>query len=247
MKCYLWICIFLISKLSFSQEASNFTLKAPDSLSAQSQAVKLWATQYYIPSLKSSGSISFRDVQGKAMGVFADTCGYCKAALEGTVYIIDSLGKVILLNVAGNGTVPFIDCRACSTYRDSKLDRENWGRKVWVKASGYGLGVKNYKLVPYRTIAVDPTQIAYGSVIYIPLARGVKIKLPTGEEVVHDGYFFAGDTGSAIKGTHIDVFTGIQSGNPFVSFLKSKPQETFQAFVITDSALINQMKQLHLK
>jgi len=68
----------------------------------------------------------------------------------------------------------------------------------------FGLGVDNYRLIPYRTIAVDPTRILIGSVVFIPQAYGVR--LPSGE--IHDGFFLAHDIGGAIKGDRIDIFLG---------------------------------------
>lgn len=50
------------------------------------------------------------------------------------------------------------------------------------------LGIKP---TPYRTIAVDPKVIPYGSVVYIPEYKAL---------------FKAEDTGSAIKGKRIDIF-----------------------------------------
>ena len=50
------------------------------------------------------------------------------------------------------------------------------------------LGIKP---TPYRTIAVDPKVIPYGSIIYIPEYKAL---------------FKAEDTGSAIKGKRIDIF-----------------------------------------
>ncbi len=79
----------------------------------------------------------------------------------------------------------------------------------------YGLGAANaentsgaepYKLIPYRSVAVDPEQIPLGSVLYIPKARG--IQLPWGEE--HDGYFLAHDVGGAITTQRIDLFVGTE-------------------------------------
>jgi len=71
----------------------------------------------------------------------------------------------------------------------------------------YGLGVRNYQLVPYRSIAVDPTKILIGSVVFIPQAVG--IPLPDG--TFHDGYFFAHDIGGAIKKDRIDLYVGFES------------------------------------
>lgn len=53
-------------------------------------------------------------------------------------------------------------------------------------------------LVPYRSVAVDPKLIPLGSWVYIEAYRGA------GSD---DGWFYAMDTGGAIKGRHIDVYT----------------------------------------
>ncbi len=84
-----------------------------------------------------------------------------------------------------------------------------------VYGADYGLGAANadyisrvepYKLIPYRSVAVDREQIALGSVLYIPGAEG--IPLPGGEE--HDGYFLAHDVGGAITSRRIDLFVGLE-------------------------------------
>ena len=105
----------------------------------------------------------------------------------------------------------------------------------------WGLGVQNaewisqieaYKLIPYRTIAVDPKVIPIGSVVYIPAVRG--IRLPKGE--IHDGYFLAHDIGTAIKGKRIDIFVGSESGthNTFTKrgILNMQP---IKVFSVSDS------------
>jgi 3D (Asp-Asp-Asp) domain-containing protein len=84
-----------------------------------------------------------------------------------------------------------------------------------VHGAEYGLGAASaefisrgepYKLIPYRSVAVDPKQIPLGSVLYIPGADGVS--LPGGEE--HDGYFLAHDVGGAITSGRIDLFVGTE-------------------------------------
>jgi 3D (Asp-Asp-Asp) domain-containing protein len=49
-------------------------------------------------------------------------------------------------------------------------------------------------LTPYKSIAVDPRLIAFGSSVYVPQYQS------------HGGWFTAADTGGAIKGRHIDVY-----------------------------------------
>ena len=82
----------------------------------------------------------------------------------------------------------------------------NW-RYVVAIGAPFGLGVEGYKLVPYRTLAVDPQVIGIGSVLYLPAFEGVR--LPSGE--IHDGFAFAHDIGQSIKGRRVDVFVGFES------------------------------------
>lgn len=96
-------------------------------------------------------------------------------------------------------------------------------------------------------MAVDKSIIPYGTVIFIPKVKGKPIILPNGLEVIHDGYFFAGDTGSAIKRNHIDIFTGIFDGNPFKDVIQSDPTKTFDAYVVKDQQVINLLKSKHVK
>jgi 3D (Asp-Asp-Asp) domain-containing protein len=104
--------------------------------------------------------------------------------------------------------------------------------------------VRGNQLVPYRTVAVDPNLIPIGSVLYIPAARGVSITLPSGERMVHDGYFYAADVGGAIQGNHIDVFIGPSTTNPF-DFVRSTQSGTFQAFLVNDPQIQTQLASLH--
>jgi 3D (Asp-Asp-Asp) domain-containing protein len=67
----------------------------------------------------------------------------------------------------------------------------------------YGFGLGDIPLVPFRSVAVDPTVIPIGSKIFIPAAKGAV--LPNGD--VHDGVFTAVDIGDMIKDKKIDIFT----------------------------------------
>ena len=69
----------------------------------------------------------------------------------------------------------------------------------------YGIGSRNNPLVPFRSVATDPKVIPWGTILFIPKAVGAT--LPDGTK--HDGYFHAADTGGAIKGYHLDLFTGL--------------------------------------
>ncbi|WP_448562387.1 3D domain-containing protein [Trichothermofontia sp.] len=99
-------------------------------------------------------------------------------------------------------------------------------------------------MVPYRTIAVDRQVIPIGAVVFIPAARGQAITLPSGYQAVHDGFFFAADTGGAVRGNHIDVFVGNAEQNPF-PFIKSTPSATFRAYIIQDERIAQILTALH--
>jgi len=79
-------------------------------------------------------------------------------------------------------------------------------RYLIVRGAPFGVGAPGYRLVPYRTVAVDPRRIRLGTVLYIPSLVG--ITLPTGG--VHDGFCFAHDTGHGIIGSRIDIFVGLE-------------------------------------
>jgi hypothetical protein len=61
----------------------------------------------------------------------------------------------------------------------------------------------------------------------------------------HDGYFFAADTGGAIKENHIDIFIGTAKTNPFPSLILSKPSPTLRSFIIADPTIREAMERLH--
>ncbi|HKR89149.1 MAG TPA: 3D domain-containing protein [Phenylobacterium sp.] len=92
------------------------------------------------------------------------------------------------------------------------------GAPGWnVKATLYHAGAKGVgnldslgcKVVAMRTAAVDKNLIPKGSVLFIKETVG--LKMPDGS--THDGYWYASDTGGAIKGKRIDLFTGFSAAS----------------------------------
>ena len=92
------------------------------------------------------------------------------------------------------------------------------GAPGWnVKATLYHAGAKGVgnldslgcKVVAMRTAAVDKTLIPKGSVLFIKETVG--LMMPDGHR--HDGYWYASDTGGAIKGKRIDLFTGYSAAS----------------------------------
>jgi 3D (Asp-Asp-Asp) domain-containing protein len=225
---------------------SDFSIAKPNKLNDQ-HLMKLWATYYHVHTFESRGKIPIVLNSDSLSGLFADTCDFCKAALEGTAFVTTTDGKTVVINYASTNDSNYVDCRTCKHYSNSKLNVERWGRTKWIITDGYGNGVQQFKLIPYRTIAVDPKKIPYGSVIYIPSMNGLIFEQRDGSKLIHDGYFFAGDTGSAIHDDHIDIFTGISEKNPFPTVISSNVNEKFEAFQITDSLIIESLKKLHIK
>jgi 3D (Asp-Asp-Asp) domain-containing protein len=82
-----------------------------------------------------------------------------------------------------------------------------------IVSSKYGLGSTGCPLIPFRTIAVDPRFVKFGSKVYIPQLKGAK--LPDG--TVHDGMFIAADRGN-FRGAHVDLFAGAgpRGARPFI-------------------------------
>lgn len=116
--------------------------------------------------------------------------GFASAVdIEGTGRLTD--GR--LINVAGG-----CGCARSPCYVEPPADHP------------WGTGVQDRPLVPYRSIAVDPAVIPYGTRLWIAELDGVAVPgvAPWGG-FVHDGCVLAADTGGGIVGMHIDWFVGL--------------------------------------
>ena len=65
------------------------------------------------------------------------------------------------------------------------------------------------RVVPMRTMATDPRVVPKGSIVFIKETVG--LPMPGGG--AHDGFWYASDVGGAIKGKHIDLYTGAGAGS----------------------------------
>jgi len=229
------------------QNQSDFSFPPP--LENGAKPHKLWATHYFVHVAHTvSSGVAFRDKAGKVVSDKVSPRDWCLAAIEGTVQVTMD-GQPRTLNYGGVGTKSLVDCAAILKIDPAK---KPWisgtGRSYFTSALGiYGDGVKGYRLIPFRTVAVDSKTFPYGTVIFIQRAKGTEITLPSGEVAKHDGYFFAGDTGGAIKGKHIDVFCGITDKNCFPDFITSDEKAPFDAIEVTDSVVIESLKATHRK
>jgi 3D (Asp-Asp-Asp) domain-containing protein len=220
--------------------SNPFLIEAP-AASDKGKRLNLWATQYYLETAEDvSDGLPLRALDGAAIGPVLERKKWCSAAMEGSVRVVSGKSAGKTFNYAGKTDEYRVNC---SAYYDHPA---SGGVKFRVARGAHGDGVLSYILVPYRTIAVDSDYISYGSIIYIPQARGISIKQSNGSMLQHDGYFFAGDAGGLIKDNHIDVFTGDNKSNPF-DFLKSDDSKTFEAWVITNPNISVKMRVLHTK
>jgi len=72
-----------------------------------------------------------------------------------------------------------------------------------------GTDVNGYVDFTPRIIAVDPSLIPLGSVVYIQFPADIRYqKTADGKDWDMNGWYVARDTGGAIKGNHIDLFCG---------------------------------------
>lgn len=221
-------------------ERDKFDLPVPKNSDLKTEHI-LWATHYYLPLLKDgSGTYPLRDMNGAEIGPRLTLREWCDSALEGSVRVTYADGVSKTYNYAGVTEYEKVDC--------SSIFRLNVSKTKFREALGpYGDGINDFILVPYRTIATDNAQIAPGTVLYIPEARGAIIKLSSGRIITHDGYFFAADKGGAIKGNHIDVFIGTSKTNDFFPWIKSNAEKTFKAIVVKDRKIEAKLEALHLQ
>lgn len=249
MKKLILIVSLIGSALTFAETKPIPPFKEFKKTSDLAQADKLWATNYYteLRTNVSSGQ-SFKDRDENVLKIDSTKVGlsnkhFCYAAMEGSVALSFKNGKTITFNYDGRGTSQL----DCSIYFGGRFGSSG-EVKFKIAYSKWGEGEQNlgYALIPYRTIAVDSSHIPFGSVVYIPQARGIKITLPSGKRFKHDGYFFAGDHGGGIKGNHIDVFTGNLKKHPF-KFIRSNSSKTFNAQLVKDPDIIRQMTTIHMQ
>lgn len=232
------------SSADVNEESNKFSFAPPKTLPTEG---KFWATNYYLVMLNSpvTGSNPLLDMNGNALGPKLSKEDWCNAAMEGSLRVNYPDGTSRMFNYAG---VAEYDQVACGWASYPKTNRVRFRETK----SPFGDGVDGMILVPFRTIAVAPTEVPFGTLVYIPQAKGQKFMLPNGEERTHDGYFFAGDTGGAMKKDslnpdrhhHFDVFTGAEQKSPF-TIVTNTPKQRNSFYIIKDTNIELILKQQH--
>lgn len=226
-----------------AENSKDFTYKVPKS-SEIDRTLTLWATYYYLPIYDNNASgYPLLDLDGGELGANLNHKDWCMSALEGSVVVRFGAADQTVYNYAGFGEQLQVDCQKYYPYKKSGKIRFRIANGPY----GDGADETDYILFPYRTIAVDSSFIPFGSLLYIPAARGIKVSLKNGKVFTHDGYFFAADKGGAIKGNHIDVFQGVQIIPEFQKFVKSREDKTFKAYVVKNQKIREALNWAHLK
>jgi len=155
---------------------------------------------------------------------------WCFMALEGSGRVTRADGSTITLNYAAQASVAV----PCERWLGPRW-RSQGAVRFGLASGPYGDGVRAWRLVPYRTIAVDKDQqtIPYGTAVFVPDAVGDAF-VHEGVEYTHDGWFFAADTGGAITGRHVDTFTGTSTESGLEHVRDSPDAERFTARRVAD-------------
>lgn len=138
---------------------------------------------------------------------------YADASLEGSGKLKSGDGRII--NVDGGytdcapktaaGLIDIANKKYKGRYGYVGLNKD--GTKYFtysISSTPWGVGVHNKPLYPFISVAADPTIYPFGTVLYCPALKDMK--LPDGE--THAGYLSVDDVGSAITGFHCDWFVG---------------------------------------
>jgi len=88
-----------------------------------------------------------------------------------------------------------------------------WSASARLYHAGGGGATGNDSLgcrpIAMRTVATDPRYIPRRTRMFIPETVGMRMA----DGTIHDGYWYASDTGGAIKGQKIDLYTGHGRGS----------------------------------
>lgn len=93
--------------------------------------------------------------------------------------------------------------------QEALMDQDaRWSASARLYHAGGGGATGNDSLgcrpIAMRTVAVDPRYIPRRTRLFIPETVGLRMS----DGTLHDGYWYASDTGGAIKGQKIDLYTG---------------------------------------
>jgi 3D (Asp-Asp-Asp) domain-containing protein len=178
-------------------EDADVELNGKEKSGAVANGWSLWNTYYYVSAEPQTASGPTTTLYSSSCQPIAEvSASYSdRACIEGTGRLKD--GRMVNYASTCNCGRP---CPTGGTVCWSVLDTDQFP---------WGKGARNNPLSPMRSLAVDRTRFQLGTTLYIPLWQGVDVPSMGGVNgFVHDGCFRADDVGGAIRGVHIDIFTG---------------------------------------
>ena len=234
-------------------DVKNFTLEEPQGASAALRR-PIWATAYIVHPAQedtTASAVPLIAKGGKPVGVGLSHADWCHAAMEGTVVVGLAAGGSRTFNYAGTGRQRITDCSDVFPKAPSATVAAV-GRSLFAPAPAdapFGLGARSrYRLVPYRSIAVDldpAGPFGLETVLFIPKLKGMGFTLPDGRQRVHDGYVVAVDRGGLIRGNHIDFFKGPSRTDALPAELRSSEKHPIDAYIVTDAAISSALLAEH--
>ena len=228
--------------------AADFTLAAPLPDPAAKRMIFSTAYIAYLADAATGpGSVPLTDTSGSPLGPRLSHGDWCHAAMEGTVSVREAGGGFRTFNFAKTGQNEITYCKDVFTKVSASV-LAGTNRVTWAAVppdAPYGLGVASFRLVPFRSLAVDASVFHVGTVLFIPSLRGTPITLPDGRQAMHDGFVMAADRGGAIKGAHIDFFKGPNRSDAVPAGLASDAQHTIPAFIVSDPTITAALRALH--
>jgi 3D (Asp-Asp-Asp) domain-containing protein len=218
------------------------------------RTIQLWSTSYHTTQpITDKNGVPFRDINGVPISDNVSKKDWCLGAQEGSIKITFN-GKDIRITDGGVFNSKRSYSIDCASELGSK-DYDSYSRSYHLKTNApFGLGIYDYFLVPYRSIAVhvnnnDALKLKRGDVLYIKEVTNNIVTDPyTGKKFKHDGYFFVADVGGKVKDNHADTFCGFKDDclPPFTGG-SNKTHVLSTALIITDPAIIEKLKKMHLK
>jgi 3D (Asp-Asp-Asp) domain-containing protein len=149
-------------------------------------------TYYWVAAEEDHPGVADTDVYDPDCAVITTTSAdfFDALALEGTGRLLD--GRV--LNYDG-------PCGCANSPCFHEVDDQH----------PWGSGSMNRALVPFRSVAVDPSVVPIGTKLWVEAFDGLLMpgEAPWGD-FIHDGCLSADDTGGGIDGAHIDFFAAIR-------------------------------------
>lgn len=224
------------SRVRVNFPVANFlTFPKPNEAALEGEPLTLWATNYYTPVYQSGDQgIPLLDTTNTPISGKLTRKQWCNAALQGSVSVSDPDGEVKAYVFADQDGPEQIDCDDQLGNLSEGIKRATRRIRFAAVDHPFGCGVRNWRLIPYRTIAVDTNLIPFETVLYIEALAGKTFEID-GRKITHDGLVFAADKGGAIKGNHIDFFSGIDRKVPFTDVITSTPEKTITARILRAS------------